>query len=132
MARVKRSVSARKKRRTVLTQTRGYWGQKNNVYRRAKEQLYKSLAYRYRDARVKKREFRKLWITRINAAARLNDLSYSRFMHGLKLAEIDVDRKVLADIAVHDAPTFSALADAAKAALEAEKAERAAAASASS
>lgn len=124
MARIKRSVSARKKRRTVLNQTRGYWGQKNNVYRRAKEQLYKSLAYSYRDTRTKKREFRKLWITRINAAARLNDLSYSRFMHGLKLAEIEVDRKVLADIAVHDATTFGALADAAKAALEAEAAAR--------
>ena len=117
MARVKRSVAANKKRRTILKQAKGYNGQKSNVYRRAKEQVYKSLAYRYRDRRVRKREFRQLWITRINAAARLNGLSYSRFMHGLKLAEIEVDRKVLADIAVHDAATFTVLAEASQHAL---------------
>lgn len=117
MARVKRSVAAQKKRRTILKQAKGYNGLKSNVYRRAKEQVYKSLQYTYRDRRTKKREFRKLWVTRINAAARLNGLSYSRFMHGLKLAEIDVDRKVLADIAVHDAATFTVLAEAATHAL---------------
>ena len=117
MARVKRSVAAQKKRRTILAQAKGFNGQKSNVYRRAKEQVYKSMAYRYRDRRTKKREFRQLWVTRINAAARLNGLSYSRFMHGLKLAEIDVDRKVLADIAVHDAATFTVLAEAAQTAL---------------
>ena len=119
MARVKRSVAAQKKRRTILKQAKGYNGQKSNVYRRAKEQVYKSLQYTYRDRRVKKREFRKLWVTRINAAARLNGLSYSRFMHGLKLAEIEVDRKVLADIAVHDIKAFGALAEKAKASLAA-------------
>ena len=118
MARVKRSVGAQKKRRTILKQAKGFNGQKSNVYRRAKEQVYKSMAYRYRDRKTKKREFRQLWVTRINAAARLNGLSYSRFMHGLKLAEIDVDRKVLADIAVHDAATFTVLAEAATHALD--------------
>jgi large subunit ribosomal protein L20 len=113
MARVKRSVAAQKKRRTILKQAKGYRGQKSNVYRRAKEQVYKSLQYTYRDRKVRKREFRKLWITRINAAARLNGLSYSRFIHGLKLAQIELDRKVLADIAVHDAAAFSVLAKAA-------------------
>jgi large subunit ribosomal protein L20 len=128
MARVKRSVAANKKRRTILKQAKGYNGLKSNVYRRAKEQVYKSLAYTYRDRRVRKREFRKLWVTRINAAARLNGLSYSRFMHGLKLAEIDVDRKVLADIAVHDAATFTVLVEAATHALGEEAKEREAAA----
>lgn len=118
MARVKRSVGAQKKRRTILKQASGFRGLKNNVYRRAKEQVYKSMAYRYRDRRTKKREFRQLWVTRINAGARLNGLSYSRFMHGLKLAEIELDRKVLADIAVHDAATFTVLVEAAKDALE--------------
>lgn len=127
MARVKRSVGAQKKRRTILKQAKGYNGQKSNVYRRAKEQVYKSLAYRYRDRRTKKREFRQLWVQRINAAARLNGLSYSRFMHGLKLAEIELDRKVLADIAVHDAATFTVLAEAAQHALGEEAKEREAA-----
>ncbi|MCZ4495849.1 MAG: rplT [Thermoleophilia bacterium] len=118
MARVKRSVAAQKKRRTILKQAKGYRGQKSNVYRRAKEQVYKSLQYTYRDRKVRKREFRKLWITRINAAARLNGLSYNRFIHGLKLAEIELDRKVLADIAVHDAAAFAVLAKTAAAANE--------------
>jgi large subunit ribosomal protein L20 len=128
MARVKRSVAAQKKRRTILKQASGFRGQKSNVYRRAKEQVYKSMAYRYRDRRVRKREFRQLWVTRINAAARLNGLSYSRFMHGLKIAEIELDRKVLADIAVHDAATFTVLAEAAQHALGEEAKEREAAA----
>jgi large subunit ribosomal protein L20 len=122
MARVKRSVAAQKKRRTILKQAKGYNGQKSNVYRRAKEQVYKSLQYTYRDRRVKKRDMRQLWVTRINAAARLNGLSYSRFMHGLKLAEIELDRKVLADIAVHDANAFAVIAEASKEALAAEAA----------
>ncbi|MEO6867982.1 MAG: 50S ribosomal protein L20 [Gaiellales bacterium] len=131
MARVKRSVAAKKKRRTILKQAKGYNGQKSNVYRRAKEQVYRSMRYTYRDRRVRKREFRKLWVTRINAAARLNGLSYSRFMHGLKLAEIDVDRKILADIAVHDAATFTVLAEAAAHSLsEADKQRETAAATA--
>lgn len=125
MARVKRSVAAQKKRRTILKQAKGYNGQKSKVYRRAKEQVYKSLQYTYRDRKVRKRDFRKLWVTRINAAARLNDLSYSRFMHGLKLAQIELDRKVLADIAVHDAAAFTVLAESAKAALAAEQTEKA-------
>lgn len=120
MARVKRSVAAQKKRRTILKQAKGYRGQKSNVYRRAKEQVYKSLQYTYRDRRNKKREFRRLWITRVNAAARLNGLSYNRFMHGLKLAGVELDRKILADIAVRDAATFTALAKTASSALEAE------------
>jgi len=117
MARVKRSVSAQKKRRTVKSQAKGFYGTKKNTYRRAKEQVYKSLQYRYRDRRTFKREIRKLWITRINAAARLNDLSYSRFMYGLDQAGIELDRKVLADLAVNDAAAFAKLAEAAKAAL---------------
>ena len=119
MARVKRSVAAQKKRRTILKQAKGYNGLKSNVYRRAKEQVYKSLQYTYRDRKVRKREFRKLWVTRINAAARLNGLSYSRFMHGLKLAEIELDRKILADIAVHEPAAFTVLATSAKDALAA-------------
>jgi large subunit ribosomal protein L20 len=117
MARIKRAVSANKKRRTILGQAKGYNGAKKNTYRRAKEQVYKSLQYAYRDRRTKKRDFRKLWITRINAAARLNDLSYSRFMYGLEKAGIELDRKTLADIAVTDAAAFGKLAEAAKAAL---------------
>jgi large subunit ribosomal protein L20 len=123
MSRVKRSVSAQKKRRTVLKQAKGYNGLKKNVYRRAKEQVYKSMSYAYRDRRTKKRDFRRLWVTRINAAARLNGLSYNQFIHGLKLAEVELDRKILADIAVHDAAAFTALADTAKGALDAKKAE---------
>lgn len=120
MARVKRSVAANKKRRTILKQAKGYRGQKSNVYRRAKEQVYKSLQYTYRDRRVRKREFRKLWIQRVNAAARLNGLSYNRFIHGLKLAGIELDRKILAELAVHNPNTFATLAKSASAALEAE------------
>src|ERR671911_2752879 len=102
MSRVKRSVHARKKRRATLARAKGYRGDKHSSYKRAKEQLLKSDSYAYRDRRNKKRDFRRLWITRINAAARQEGMSYSQFMHGLKLAEIEVDRKVLADIAVRD------------------------------
>src|SRR4029079_2516661 len=117
MARVKRSVHAKKKRREVLEQAKGYRGLKKNTYKRAKEQVQKSLAYSYRDRRARKRDFRRLWIIRINAGARQNGLSYNQFMHGLKLAQIELDRKVLADLAVADPAAFTVIADAAKAAL---------------
>jgi large subunit ribosomal protein L20 len=119
MARVKRSVHAKKKRREVLEQAKGYRGLKKSSYRRAKEQMLKSLSYSYRDRRNRKRDFRRLWIIRINAGARLHGLSYNQFMHGLRKAEIDLDRKVLADIAVADPKAFEALAETAKAALAA-------------
>ena len=109
MARVKRSVGARKKRRKVLDQASGYWGTKHSSYKRAKEQVQRSLRYAYRDRRVRKRDFRRLWIARINAACRQNGVSYSRFINGLKLAEVEVDRKVLADLAVTDPSAFAAL-----------------------
>jgi large subunit ribosomal protein L20 len=121
MARVKRSVHGKKKRREVLEQAKGYRGIKKNTYRKAKEQVMKSLTYAYRDRRNRKRDFRRLWIIRINAAARQHDLSYNQLIHGLKLAEIDLDRKVLADIAVSDPAAFGAIAEAAKSALAAAK-----------
>ena len=114
MTRVKRSVHARKKRRATLELTKGYRGQANHNYKRAKEALLKAESYAYRDRRNRKRDFRRLWITRINAAARQNDLTYGQFMHGLKLAGVELDRKVLADIAVRDADTFRRFADIAR------------------
>jgi large subunit ribosomal protein L20 len=119
MARVKRSVTARKRRRKVLDQAGGYWGTKSTSYKRAKEQVQRSLRYAYRDRRTRKRDFRRLWIIRINAGARQHGLSYNQFMFGLRKAEIELDRKVLADIAVSDPKAFEALAVAAKAALAA-------------
>jgi len=119
MPRVKRSVSAKKKRRVVLSRAKGYYGAKSRSYRAAKEQVQHSLQYAYRDRRNKKREIRRLWITRINAAARINGLSYSVFMNGLKKAGVALDRKVLADMAVNDAPAFTALTEVAKKALAA-------------
>jgi large subunit ribosomal protein L20 len=116
MPRVKRAVTAKKKRRTVLTRAKGYYGNKSRSYKAAKEQVQHSLQYTYRDRRNKKREMRRLWITRINAAARLNGLSYSAFMHGLKQAGVTLDRKVLADMAVNDAAAFAKLAEVAKSA----------------
>lgn len=109
MARVKRSVNARKKRRTVMSRAKGYYGAASRTYKHAKEQVQHSLQYQYRDRRNKKREIRRLWITRINAAARINGLSYSVFMHGLKTAGIELDRKVLADMAVNDPQGFAEL-----------------------
>src|ERR671932_2690354 len=106
MPRVKRSVHARKKRRKVLKEARGYWGLKHSSYRRAKEQVEHSLVYAYRDRKAKKRNFRRLWITRINAAARQHDLSYNQFVAGCKKASIELDRKVLADLAVADPVAF--------------------------
>jgi len=117
MARVKGGTVARKRRKKILKLAKGYYGSKHRLYKTANEQVMKSLQYAYRDRRQRKRDFRKLWITRINAAARMNGLSYSKFMHGLKLAEIDMNRKMLAQIAISDAAAFTAIADAAKAAL---------------
>ena len=117
MPRVKRAVSAHKKRRTTLNRAKGYYGAKSRSYRAAKEQVQHSLQYAYRDRRNKKREIRRLWITRINAAARINGLSYSVFMNGLKKAGVELDRKVLADMAVNDPEAFAALVDVAKKAL---------------
>ena len=117
MARVKRSVNARKKRRTILGRAKGYYGAKSRTYTKAKEQVYHSLQYQYRDRRNKKREIRRLWITRINAGARLNGLSYSKFMNGLNKAGIELDRKVLSDMAINDPQAFAALVEAAKKAL---------------
>jgi large subunit ribosomal protein L20 len=118
MPRVKRSVHARKKRRKVLGQARGYWGLKKSSYRYAKEQVDHSLTYAYRDRKAKKRTFRRLWIMRINAGARANGLSYNQFVAGMKKANIELDRKVLAELAVSDPQAFGALAEQAKSALE--------------
>ncbi len=117
MPRVKRAVNAHKKRRTVLNRAKGYYGAKSRSYRAAKEQVQHSLQYQYRDRRNKKREIRRLWITRINAAARINGLSYSVFMNGLKKAGVELDRKVLADMAVNDPEAFAALTEVARKAL---------------
>lgn len=122
MARVKRSVNAKKHHRKVLEAAEGYSGSRSRHYRKANEQVMHSLRYAYRDRRARKGEFRRLWIVRINAACRLHDMSYSRFVAGLKAAEIEVDRKVLADLAVHDDAAFAALVTAAKSALDAEAA----------
>ena len=119
MARVKRSVHSKKHRRATLERAKGYYGNKSRSYRAANEQVMHSLQYAYRDRRARKGEFRKLWIQRINAACRLNDISYSRFIAGLKAAEIEVDRKVLADLAVAEPAAFTALVEAAKVALDA-------------
>ena len=118
MPRVKRSVHARKKRRKVLHEARGYWGLKHSSYKRAKEQVDKSLVYAYRDRKARKRTFRRLWIMRINAAARREGLSYNQFVAGLRKADIRLDRKVLADLAVSDPDAFGKIAEQAKAALE--------------
>ncbi len=120
MARVKRAVNAQKKRRTVLEAASGYRGQRSRLYRKAKEQLLHSLNYAYRDRRARKGDFRRLWITRINAAARANGMTYNRFIQGLKAAGVEVDRKVLADLAVTDEHAFAALVEVAKAAVPAE------------
>ena len=109
MARVKRALNAQKKRRVVLERASGYRGQRSRLYRKAKEQVTHSLVYAYADRRKKKGDFRKLWIQRINAACRQNGISYSRFINGLKVAEVEVDRKVLADLAVTDPAAFAAL-----------------------
>ncbi|QGM21476.1 50S ribosomal protein L20 [Spiribacter sp. 2438] len=117
MARVKRGVIARRRHKKVLGKAKGYYGARRKTFKVANQAVIKAGQYAYRDRRVRKREFRSLWIQRINAAARLNGLSYSRLLNGLKQAEIEIDRKVLADMAVHDSAGFSALAERAKAAL---------------
>jgi large subunit ribosomal protein L20 len=114
VTRVKRSMHAKKKRRATLERTKGFRGEANSNYKRAKEALMKADAYAYRDRRNRKRDFRRLWITRINAAARQNGLSYSEFMHGLNLAGVELDRKILADIAVRDPETFTRFAETAR------------------
>jgi len=117
MARVKRAVNAAKKRRTVLERAEGYRGQRSRLYRKAKEQVTHSLVYAYRDRHAKKGEFRRLWIQRINAAARANGITYNRLIQGLGLAGIEVDRRILADLAINEPATFAGLVAAAKAAL---------------
>ena len=117
MARVKTGVVRRRRHKQVLILARGFFSARHKHFRKAKEQLERSLVYAYRDRRRKKRDFRRLWIVRINAACRLNDISYSRFIAGLKKANIELDRKILADLAMNDAKAFSELASKAKAAL---------------
>jgi large subunit ribosomal protein L20 len=119
VARVKRAVNAQKKRREVLERASGYRGQRSRLYRKAKEQVTHSLVYSYRDRRARKGDFRKLWIQRINAAARANGMTYNRFIQGLKAAEIEVDRRMLAELAVNDEAAFAALVVLAKDALPA-------------
>ncbi|MBL6752558.1 MAG: 50S ribosomal protein L20 [Nevskia sp.] len=119
MARVKRGVTARARHKKLLKKAKGYYGGRSRVYRAAKQQVIKSGQYAFRDRRAKKREFRALWIVRINAAANEHGLSYSRFIHGLAAAGVELDRKVLADIAVHDKPAFEQLVAQAKAKLAA-------------
>ena len=126
MARVKRSVHGRKHHRAVLEQAKGYYGNKSRSYRAANEQLLHSMQYAYRDRRARKGDFRKLWIQRINAGARANGLSYSRFINGLHRAGVEVDRKILADLAVSDSEAFGALVAVAAANAQAEPAEEAA------
>ncbi|WP_367137222.1 50S ribosomal protein L20 [Saccharothrix sp. HUAS TT1] len=117
MARVKRAVNAQKKRRTTLELASGYRGQRSRLYRKAKEQVLHSLNYAYRDRRARKGDFRKLWIQRINAGVRANGMTYNRFIQGLRLAGIEVDRKIMAELAVSDPGAFAALVEAARAAL---------------
>lgn len=112
--RIKRAVNALKKRRKIMRRAKGYFGAKSKLYRVARQAVMKSMQYAYVGRRLKKRDFRRLWIARINAAARMNDLSYSRLIHGLKVAGVDLNRKVLADIAVNDAEGFKKLCDIAK------------------
>jgi large subunit ribosomal protein L20 len=122
---VKRAVNAAKKRRVVLERASGYRGQRSRLYRKAKEQMLHSMTYAYRDRKDRKGQFRRLWIQRINAAARANGMTYNRFIQGLKAAEIEVDRRMLAELAVNDAAAFAALVELAKGALPAEGSEAA-------
>ena len=117
MARVKRAVNAHKKRRVILERASGYRGQRSRLYRKAKEQVTHSLVYSYRDRKARKGDFRKLWIQRINAASRAQGLTYNRLIQGLKIAGVEVDRKIMADLAVNDPAAFTALVETAKAAL---------------
>jgi large subunit ribosomal protein L20 len=119
VARVKRAVNAQKKRRTILETASGYRGQRSRLYRKAKEQMLHSMQYAYRDRRDRKGDFRQLWITRINAAARANGMTYNRLIQGLKLAGVEVDRKILAELAVNDEQTFTGLVEVARKAVAA-------------
>jgi large subunit ribosomal protein L20 len=119
VARVKRAVNAHKKRRVVLERASGYRGQRSRLYRKAKEQMLHSMTYAYRDRKKRKGDFRRLWIQRVNAAARANGMTYNRFIQGIKAAGVEVDRKVLADMAVNDPPAFAALVEVARAAVPA-------------
>ena len=119
MPRVKRGVASRARRKNVLSKAKGYYGARSRLYKTANQAVTKAGQYAYRDRRQRKRQFRALWIARINAAARLHELSYSRFINGLKKAEVEIDRKILADLAVHDADAFGVLAETAKGALSA-------------
>ena len=119
MARIKRGVQARRRHKKILKQAKGYYGARSRVFRVAKQAVIKAGQYAYRDRRQRKRQFRALWIIRINAAARANGINYSQFINGLKKANVELDRRVLADIAVHDKPAFTAIADQAKSALAA-------------
>ena len=123
MARVKRAVNAQKKRRTTLEAASGYRGQRSRLYRKAKEQMLHSLNYAYRDRRAKKGEFRQLWITRINAGARANGMTYNRFIQGLKAAGVEVDRKNLSELAISDPAAFTALVELARANVSAQGAQ---------
>jgi large subunit ribosomal protein L20 len=118
MSRVKRSITAKKKRRKILKLAKGYFGARSRLLRTATEAVDRAMKYAYRDRRVRKRDFRKLWIARINAAARSNEISYSRFINGIKKAGVDLDRKILADIAVHDPGGFSEIVNLAKGAVQ--------------
>ena len=120
MARVKNAVNAAKKRRTVLERAHGYRGQRSRLYRMAKQQMLHSLVYAYNDRRARKGDFRRLWIQRINAAARANGITYNRFIQGLNLAGVEVDRRILAELAVNEPNTFASLVATAKAALPAD------------
>ncbi len=111
MARIKRAVNSRKKKKKIMKMAKGYYGAKSKQYRAAKQQVLKSMAYAYKGRKLKKREFRRLWIVRINAAARMNGMTYSTMIHGLKLAGIEINRKMLADLAVTDMDTFAKLAE---------------------
>jgi large subunit ribosomal protein L20 len=124
MARVKRAVNAQKKRRSTLELAKGYRGQRSRLYRKAKEQMLHSLNYAYRDRRAKKGEFRKLWITRINAAARANGMTYNRFMQGITLSGVEVDRKILSEIAISDPAAFAALVEIARAHVPAQESKK--------
>ena len=121
MARVKRAVNAHKKRRVILERAKGYRGQRSRLYRKAKEQVTHSLVYNYNDRKKRKGDFRQLWIQRINAAARANGITYNRFIQGLRLAEVEVDRKILAELAVSDPAAFTALVELAKANVPAQR-----------
>lgn len=114
MARIKRSVNALKKRRKVMKLAKGYWGAKSKQYRAASEQVARSLRYAFKGRKLRKRDFRSLWITRISAACKINGMNYSTFMHGLKVAGIQINRKMLSEMAIYDAPAFAALCDIAK------------------